>query len=66
MDGFNHENHERDFYMAKRTPPNKPKPEVCEVPDCGKPPTCVLGGFWFCAEHGNRDYEKSKSQSPFG
>jgi len=44
----------------KRTPPNKPKPEKCEVPTCDKPPTCVLGGYWFCAEHGNRDYEKSK------
>lgn len=42
----------------KRTPPNKPKPEKCEAPDCDRQPTCVLGGYWFCAEHGNRDYEK--------
>jgi hypothetical protein len=50
--------------MAKKTPPNKPKPQACEVPDCGKPPTCVLGGFWFCAEHGNRDYEKPNPHKP--
>ena len=41
----------------KRTPPNKPKPERCEFPDCPKKPTRVLGGFWFCDEPGNRDYE---------
>ena len=46
----------------KRTPPNKQKPETCEVPDCEKEPTCVLGGYWFCAEHGNRDYEKSPTK----
>ena len=43
----------------KRTKPNKPKPKKCEVPDCDEKPTCVLGGFWFCAKHGNRDYEKT-------
>jgi len=43
----------------KRTKPNKPRTETCEVPDCNEKPTCVLGGFWFCAKHGNRDYEKS-------
>ena len=42
----------------KRTKPNKPKPDKCEVPDCEKKATRVLGGFWFCDEHGNRDYEK--------
>jgi len=42
----------------KRTPPNKPKPEKCEAQGCNEKPTCVLGGYWFCAEHGNRDYEK--------
>ena len=45
----------------KRTKPNKPKPETCELPDCDQKPTCVLGGFWFCAKHGNRDYEKSNT-----
>jgi hypothetical protein len=42
----------------KRTPPNKPKPDKCEALGCEEKPTCVLGGYWFCAEHGNRDYEK--------
>ena len=42
----------------KRTKPNKPRTETCEVPDCEEKPTCVLGGYWFCAKHGNRDYEK--------
>jgi hypothetical protein len=44
----------------KRTKPNNPRPEICEAPDCELPPMCVLGGYWFCAEHGNRDYEKTK------
>lgn len=47
----------------KRTKPNKPKTEMCEVPDCDEKPTCVLGGFWFCAKHGNRDYEKSNAKN---
>ncbi len=42
----------------KKTPPNKSRPELCEFPDCRKPPVTVLGGFWFCAEHGDRSYEK--------
>lgn len=42
----------------KRTKPNKPKPETCEALDCDEKPTCVLGGCWFCAKHGSRDYEK--------
>lgn len=43
---------------VKRTPPNKKKPETCEAKGCTKKPTTVLGGYWFCSEHGNRDYEK--------
>jgi len=46
----------------KRTPPNKPRPDVCEVPGCQKAPTRVLGGFWFCDEHGSRDYERGPDQ----
>ena len=42
----------------KKTPPNKPKPDKCEVPYCEKEPETVLGGYWFCKKHGNRDYEK--------
>ena len=45
--------------MIKRTKPNKPKPDACEAKGCLKPAECVLGGYWFCKEHGNRDYEKS-------
>jgi hypothetical protein len=46
----------------KKTPPNKPKPELCEFPDCPKKPVTVLGGYWFCAEHGDRSYEKGSPQ----
>jgi len=42
----------------KRTKPNNPKPDLCESVGCMDAPTCVLGGFWFCADHGSRDYEK--------
>jgi hypothetical protein len=44
----------------KKTPPNKPKPDKCEAEGCDKPPVTVLGGYWFCADHGNRDYEKAR------
>lgn len=44
----------------KRTPPNNPKPDRCEFPACDREPTRVLGGYWFCDEHGNRDYEKER------
>jgi len=47
---------------AKRTKPNKKKTETCEAKGCSKKPQTVLGGYWFCAEHGNRDYEKSNSK----
>lgn len=44
----------------KRTKPNKKKPEACEAKGCLEKPETVLGGYWFCDEHGNRDYEKTQ------